>query len=49
MTENNDIRNKDYLKSLIYIVRGVKVMLDADLAVLYGYTTRTFNQQVKII
>lgn len=41
------MKSSDYLKSLIYVVRGVKVMLDADLAVLYGYTTRTFNQQVK--
>lgn len=37
----------DYLRSLIYTIRGIKVMLDADLAALYGYTTRTFNQQVK--
>lgn len=27
--------------------RGVKVMLDYDLAQIYGYTTKTFNQQVK--
>lgn len=47
MTEYSNIGNADYLKSLIYTVRGVKIMLDADLAVLYGYTTRTFNQQVK--
>ena len=32
---------------LIYVVRGVKVMLDADLAAIYGYTTKAFNQQVK--
>ena len=35
------------LKSRIYTVRGVKVMLDADLAEIYGYTTKAFNQQVK--
>ena len=29
------------------VVRGVKVMLDADLAEIYGYTTKAFNQQVK--
>ncbi len=35
------------IKDLIYTVRGVKVMLDSDLAQLYDYTTKTFNQQVK--
>ncbi len=33
--------------SKIYIVRGVQVMLDADLAEIYGYTTKRFNEQVK--
>ncbi len=35
------------IKNLIYTVRGVKVMLDSDLAQLYDYTTKAFNQQVK--
>ena len=35
------------LKSRIYMIRGVKVMLDADLAEIYGYSTKAFNQQVK--
>lgn len=35
------------LKSRIYTIRRVKVMLDADLAEIYGYTTKAFNQQVK--
>jgi len=35
------------LKSRIYTIRGVKVMLDADLAEIYGYSTRRFNEQVK--
>ncbi len=30
-----------------YTIRGVKVMLDADLAEIYGYSTGAFNQQVK--
>ena len=34
-------------KELIFTVRGVKVMIDADLAEIYGYTTSAFNQQVK--
>lgn len=35
------------IKDLIYTIRGVKVMLDSDLAQLYDYTTKAFNQQVK--
>ena len=35
------------LKTRIYTIRGVKVMLDADLAEIYGYTTKRFNEQVK--
>ena len=35
------------LQDKIYYVRGHKVMLDFDLAAIYGYTTKTFNQQVK--
>ena len=47
--KNNELSNydEDYLKSKIYIIRGVQVMLDADLAEIYGYTTKAFNQQVK--
>jgi len=37
----------DSIRQIIYEVRGVKVMLDADLAALYGYSTKAFNQQVK--
>ena len=35
------------LKSRIYTIRGLKVMLDADLAEIYGYEKKVFNQQVK--
>jgi hypothetical protein len=31
----------------ILLIRGEKVMLDADLAVLYGVTTKRLNEQVK--
>lgn len=37
----------ELIQSKIYIVRGVKVMLDRDLAVLYGVTTKVLNQAVK--
>ena len=35
------------LKSRIYIVRGKQVMLDRDLAELYGVETRRLNEAVK--
>ena len=31
----------------IYTVRGVKVMLDSDLAILYGVSTGRLNEAVK--
>ena len=37
----------EHIKNMIHTIRGVKVMLDSDLAQLYGYTTKAFNQQVK--
>ena len=39
--------DENLLKSRIYTIRGVKVMLDVDLAEIYGYQTRKFNEQVK--
>ena len=39
--------DENLLKSRIHTIRGVKVMLDADLAEIYGYETRFFNRQVK--
>ena len=39
--------DENLLKSRIYTIRGVKVMLDADLAEIYGYSTKDFNRQVK--
>ena len=41
------IVDKETVENLIYIVRGQKVMLDVDLARIYGYETRRFNEQVK--
>ncbi|MCQ2122847.1 MAG: ORF6N domain-containing protein [Fibrobacter sp.] len=35
------------MKNKVYTIRGVKVMLDADLAEIYGYSTKRFNEQVK--
>lgn len=37
----------DYLGRLIYEIRGQRVMLDSDLAAIYGVETKVFNQAVK--
>ena len=39
--------NENNFEDLIYDVRGQKVMLDIDLARIYGYSTTRFNEQVK--
>ncbi|MBR4791478.1 MAG: ORF6N domain-containing protein [Treponema sp.] len=39
--EENSIRSK------IHVIRGQQVMLDFDLAQIYGYETKRFNEQVK--
>ena len=39
--------NQDTIKNKIYFIRNQKVMLDFELAEIYGYTTARFNEQVK--
>ena len=39
--------NEETIQDKIYIVRNQKVMLDFELAEIYGYTTKRFNEQVK--
>ena len=39
--------NNETIESMIYVVRGEKVMLDFELAKIYGYETKNFNRQVK--
>ena len=39
--------DENMLESRIHTIRGLKVMLDADLAKIYGYSTKDFNRQVK--
>ncbi len=54
-TENGElVTNRDQLvvvdniESLIKVIREQQVMLDKDLAALYGVETRTLNQAVKL-
>ena len=46
---NYDVKNIDNIniESLIHVIRGQQVMLDADLATLYGVETKVLNQAVK--
>ena len=41
------MNNVVQVQNLIYEIRGIKVMLDSDLAKLYGVETRVLNQAVK--
>ena len=51
MMEKNEIivpeLNKETIESMIYEIRGQKVMLDFQLAEIYGFSTTRFNEQVK--
>ena len=39
--------NNETIESMIYVVRGEKVMLEFELAQIYEYETKNFNRQVK--
>lgn len=39
--------NEETIQDRIYMIRGQKVMLDFELAEIYGYTTTRFNEQIK--
>ncbi|WNO83619.1 ORF6N domain-containing protein [Streptococcus suis] len=50
MAEQNKeivVINEDTIKNRIYYIRNQKVMLDFELAEIYGYSTKRFNEQVK--
>lgn len=38
---------QETVSDMIYVIRGIRVMLDSDLAKIYGYTTKRLNEQVK--
>lgn len=41
------VLTQESIQNRIYLMRGQRVMLDADLAEIYGYETKRFNEQVK--
>lgn len=47
LSKPNDMKQLEVIQSKIYDIRGQKVMIDRDLAEMYGVETRTLNQAVK--
>lgn len=47
MEETKELITTDDICSKVYIIRGQQVMLDKDLAELYGYEVKRLNEQVK--
>ena len=47
MAESTELMTVDNICNRVYIIRGQQVMLDYDLAELYGYEVKALNQQVK--
>lgn len=47
MSEESSLVPYESIENRILVLRGQKIILDADLAVLYGVTTRRLNEQVK--
>ena len=43
----NELIKADAISGRIYLVRGLQVMLDSDLAELYGVPAKRLNEQVK--
>lgn len=47
LKKSNNILSQSEIESLILTIRGQQVLIDRDLAVLYGVETRRLNEQVK--
>ena len=47
MGDTTELRTVESIRDRVYIIRGQQVMLDTDLADLYGYEVKRLNEQVK--
>lgn len=47
MEKLTEVMTVDAVQKCVYFIRGQQVMLDADLAKIYGYEVKRLNQQVK--
>lgn len=45
--DDNSLLSEETISNKIYFIRGQKVMIDRDLATLYGIETRVLKQAVK--
>ncbi len=44
---NDAVMTVQHIENLVYQIRGQQVMLDSDLAEIYGYEVKNLNRQVK--
>ncbi|MBR2036671.1 MAG: ORF6N domain-containing protein [Lachnospiraceae bacterium] len=47
MEEQTELMTVDNIYNRVYVIRGQQVMLDCDLAEIYGYEVKRLNEQVK--
>ena len=47
MGEKTGILTVDKIQNRVYVIRGQQVMLDTNLAKIFGYEVKRLNQQVK--
>jgi len=47
MSKDRSLIHVEQIENRIFLIRGQEVMLDTDLAELYGVTTKKLNEQVK--
>ena len=47
MEEQVELMSVDNIYNRVYVIRGQQVMLDVDIALIYGYEVKRLNQQVK--
>ena len=47
MGENTQVMSIDNIRNRVFVIRGKQVMLDVDLAEIYGYEVKRLNEQVK--
>ena len=44
MTESTELLTVDNIRNRVYFIRGQQVMLDYDLAEIYGYEVKRLNE-----
>ena len=47
MGDTTELRTVKTIRDRVYMLRGEQVMMDSDLADIYGYELKAMNQQVK--